>query len=435
MMLPEFNCRTLISPLMIVYILMAMGGEAPAQTLAEFQQQAVANRATVQETRMKLEQSNLDIKIGQSPFWPALDLGYEAHSLNESSAYENDRHSQWNGSLSYNLFSGFRDKYNLEAAEQIQKAREYELQTVIENLKLSVAARYLALFANRQTLIVAEDQLSLLQKRHEDAQHRHSVGLIKRSDVLKLKVEMDNAYLVREKSQADYDKSINLLKHAVGAGVQAQEITFSELKDIPELKAGSHYRDVMFRQRSEIKALEMVIQSRMKTAQAFRSAYYPQINLSLGYRQYGDDYAWGTSTEVEDEARFYTSLDLNLFDGFRKGNTAKRYDLDVRRAQLDLAELKNLLSTTLDNALLDFEVSLENLSVTLNAISQAEENLRVVELSFEEGVETATEVLDAIYFLSRAKMNFIKAKSTVFLNYYQILRNIEGFAAEDSAEQ
>jgi outer membrane protein TolC len=72
-------------------------------------------------------------------------------------------------------------------------------------------------------------------------------------------------------------------------------------------------------------------------------------------------------------------------------------------------------------------VSLKNISVTRTGIAQAEESLRVVELSFEEGVETATEVLDAIYLLSRAKLNFISAKRTVFLNYYQILRTIEGF--------
>ena len=50
-----------------------------------------------------------------------------------------------------------------------------------------------------------------------------------------------------------------------------------------------------------------------------------------------------------------------------------------------------------------------------------------VELSFEEGVETATEVLDAIYLLSRAKTRFITAKRNVFLNYYQIMRTIEAF--------
>jgi outer membrane protein TolC len=65
--------------------------------------------------------------------------------------------------------------------------------------------------------------------------------------------------------------------------------------------------------------------------------------------------------------------------------------------------------------------------VARSGITQAEESLRVVELSFEEGVETATEVLDAILLLSRAKTNYIAAKRTVFLNYYQVLRTIEAF--------
>jgi outer membrane protein len=409
--------------LMVVFI-----NEARPQTLAEFQQQAVSNRKVVAAARTRLEQSRLDVDLGKSPFLPALDLGYKANRLDESSTFENERNSELSGTLSLNLFSGFKDKYQLASAEKIKLAREYELQTVIEDLKLAVAVRYMAIYANRQTLIVADDRLSLLKKRYEDAVYRNSVGLIKRNDVLKFKVEMDDAFLVREKARAEYIKSINLLKYEIHADVVEATLSFAELEEIPQLQAPEYYHQMMGQHRSEIKALEMVLAARQETAKAKWAAYYPNLSLSAGYRYYGDDYTWGMDADDgEAEARLQARVDLNLFDGFHKDGTIKRYKLDVRRARLDLAELKQLLTTTLDNYLLDYDVSLKNLSVARTGITQAEESLRVVELSFEEGVETATEVLDAIYLLSRARTNFITAKSTVFLNYYQILRTIEAF--------
>jgi outer membrane protein len=412
-----------------LFILVFSGAKLQAQTLAEFQELAVANRKAVAAARTRLAQSRLDVKIGKSPFLPSLDLGYTANRLDESSTFENKRNSQLGGTLSINLFSGFKDRYQLTSAQQIQLARRYELQTVVEDLKLEVAVRYLAIFADRQTLAVAENRLSLLKKRYEDAQHRNEVGLIKRNDVLKIKVEMDDAFLVREKARADYEKSVNLLEYTIGAEVDGAALGFSELDTLPVLKDTASYRQRMFARRSEIKALEMVVTAREQTAKAKQAAYYPSLNLSAGYRHYGDDYLWGMTADDQGEAemRLTARVDLNLFDGFKKDHTVERYRLDVRQARLDLTELKQLLATTLDNALLDYAVSLQNITVARTGIDQAEESLRVVELSFEEGVETATEVLDAIYLLSRAKLNYITAKRSVFLNYYQILRTIEAF--------
>ncbi len=53
---------------------------------------------------------------------------------------------------------------------------------------------------------------------------------------------------------------------------------------------------------------------------------------------------------------------------------------------------------------------------------QAEENFRITDVSFKEGVETTTDVLDAIFYLSRAKYNFINARNKLFLDYYRLLR-------------
>jgi outer membrane protein len=418
-----------LTGILCLIIVLFGGAELQAQTLAEFQELAVANRQVVAGARTRLAQSRLDVKIGKSPFLPSLDAGYTANRLDESSTFENERNSQLDGTLSINLFSGFKDRYQLISAEKIQLARRYELQTAIEDLKLEVAVRYLAIFADRQTLKVAEDRLSLLKKRYEDAQHRNAVGLIKRNDLLKIKVEMDDAFLVREKARADYRKSVNLLEYAIGDKVDEASLEFPELDTLPVLKDTGSYRQRMFTQRSEIKALEMVVSARQQTAKAKQAAYYPRLNFSAGYRYYGDDYLWGLTEDDggETEMRLQARVEVNLFDGFKKDYTLTRSKLDIRQARLDLAELKQRLSTTLDNALLDYEVSLKNISVAHTGIDQAEESLRVVELSFDEGVETATEVLDAIYLLSRAKLNFITAKRDVFLNYYQILRTIEAF--------
>ncbi len=72
-------------------------------------------------------------------------------------------------------------------------------------------------------------------------------------------------------------------------------------------------------------------------------------------------------------------------------------------------------------------MALKNLKVAESSISQADENLRITDISFKEGVETAADVLDAIFYLSRAKYNVINARNEVFLYYYRLVRITDDF--------
>lgn len=51
----------------------------------------------------------------------------------------------------------------------------------------------------------------------------------------------------------------------------------------------------------------------------------------------------------------------------------------------------------------------EKIQVTKDAVSQAEENLRINKIRYKEGIGTATDVLDAITLLTTAETNYYRA--------------------------
>lgn len=69
----------------------------------------------------------------------------------------------------------------------------------------------------------------------------------------------------------------------------------------------------------------------------------------------------------------------------------------------------------------------ENVTVAQSSIEQAKENLRITRMSYKEGLEKESDLLDAITNLSRAKYNYVAAKGEVFANYFKITRAVEGF--------
>jgi outer membrane protein TolC len=62
-----------------------------------------------------------------------------------------------------------------------------------------------------------------------------------------------------------------------------------------------------------------------------------------------------------------------------------------------------------EKSFLGLKNSLEKILVTKGAASQAEENLRINKVRYEEGIGTSTDVIDAITLLTLAETNYCKS--------------------------
>jgi len=417
-------CRTF--GLLLLVIGVASSGKVSAQqlTLSELQQRAVANRQLVEKFKVNYQQGELDTQIRRGAFLPVLDMVYIANQLGEDSTFEDKQNSRLTGVLSYNLFAGFKDKYNLQVAEHLQASKQFELDTVIDDLNLVVALRYLDAYRRQENEKTAEEQLKLLQKRYQDAEKRHSVGIIRKNDLLRLKVEMDNTQQRLTEAQADYAKSINQLAFTTNSAIESEALEFDEFKEIPEVFDLGYYYPVMLKNRSEIKTLEALVLANENNAKALKAAYWPFIDIGAGYTRFGDNFVLGDRVRDQDESRVTLEARINLFDGMQKGKRVARARLETLKTEYDLGELKQELSTALKNILIDYEVGKKNLEVAESAIFQAKENLRVSDIAYKEGIETSTELLESIFFYSRAQLNQIVARIDLFLNYYRLQRMI-----------
>jgi outer membrane protein len=428
------HMKWMFTGVFLVSLLLGLGPRASAQSLLDLQNEAVANRRLITKYQAEARKGALDIRIARSGYLPSLDTRYVANSLNAATVMATKENSQFTAALSYNIFAGFRDRYNVESAKLVEKSLLFQLQTAVQDLGLQVASLYIDIYGKDHALKVADDEVRLLEKRYEDTQSRFRVGLIRKNDLLKIKVDLDDAVQRRERARTDLEKSVNSLALQTESPINAKALSFAELKDLPIIGKPEAYRSRMLKKRSEIRTLEMLLDARKNQVEVAKAAYYPKVDLSASYTRFGDDYVLGDPTTAgnpyiyKEQSQLSLMVSMNLFDGRRKYDTVRKARLDVRQTQADLHELKQSMNTDLDNVLLDVAVARKNLTVAENSIAQADENLRVTDLSYKEGVETATNVLDAIYYLSRAKLNAINARSDFFLNYFKLVRITDGFA-------
>ncbi len=400
---------------------------ASAITLEEMQKAALDNRSLVKRFEAEVDKSVENIRIAKSGYYPSFDIAYNTYTIDEATPTEQRENSVFSSALRWNIFSGFKDKYSISSAKSVQQVESFRLLAIEQDIQLAVSLRYLAVYYQKARLKVAQDTYKTLESLFIDSKNRYDVGLIDKNAVLKFKVDFDNANLGVKKEQADLAKALNQLSRVVNLEIREDELSFVEFKANPTLNNQDGLEQQMLAQRSELKVLESLAQSAEYNVNARYGSYYPQFDLVGRYRNYDDSYLNGQGEFSDEELRAELIMSFNLFNGFEDEAEIARAKADVRSITYDLAELRDELKTTLKDILVDYEVSLANVDVAREDITYAEENLRITDLKYKEGVQRQIDLLDAVSNLTRAQSNYVAVVKTVFENYYRVIRMIEGF--------
>ena len=122
-----------------------------------------------------------------------------------------------------------------------------------------------------------------------------------------------------------------------------------------------------------------------------------KVDVVGSYSKYDDNFINGNGDINDEELRAQLVLSMNLFQGFTTEASVARAKLETRSVQYELDELKNDLVTDLNNLHIDFDVSLDNVVVAKRSIEQAEENLRISQLKYDEGLERESDLLGCDY--------------------------------------
>ncbi|MBT8333363.1 MAG: TolC family protein [Deltaproteobacteria bacterium] len=398
-----------------------------ALTLEQMQRAALENRALVKRFETEIEKGAENIRIARGEYYPSLDILYNTFTIDEATLTERRENSIFSGIVTWNIFAGFKDKYSIKSAEALKEVDMLRLSSIEQDIQLSVALRYLAVFFQQSRQEVAEDTFKTLEGLYLDSKNRYDVGLLDRNAVLKFKVDFDNADLAVKREKADLEKALYLLAREVDQTISYPQLNFNEFQVPPALEDKEDYEQVMLRSRSELKVLEGLAVAAAYNVDAEYGDYYPQFELVGRYRKYDDSLLNGRGEFTDEELRAELVMSYNLFEGFIDEAEIARAKAEVRSLKYDLNELQNSLKTELKNLFVDYDISLANVAVAREDITFAEENLRITELKYKEGLQRQLDLLDAVSNLTRAQSNYVAVVRTVFENYFRIIRMIEGF--------
>lgn len=291
-----------------------------------------------------------------------------------------------------------------EASKISHDVSQIDITRIRNIVALDFIITYFDLLETGKMILVAQKEVERLESHLKVAQSLYSEGVITKNDLLQAEVKLSDArqrlLTLKNMRAINASRINNILARPLYAEVQAVDVP-TKVPDIIELQKAW---DAAERDRSEIKIVDLELRILDLQETIKKSAYYPKLFAQGGYNFIENRYQIH-----EDNWSLLFGINLNLFSG---GSTKAEVS-KVRHRREQLSEQKRKLiddiKLELEKSYLDMKNATEKIQVTKDATAQAEENLRINKIRYEEGIGTSTDVLDAITLLTTAEINYYRA--------------------------
>lgn len=293
------------------------------------------------------------------------------------------------------------------------QAATYQRTAVISQLRLEVTRAYFGVLRMEKIKLIAESTKKSLDNRLKDTQSLLDQGVTTQTAFLSVKVAQANAeQMVFESdfglrsARSAYNR---LLWRSMDADVQITEIELpTEQTDVETLTG------LALRQRPELARLDALSRALSAKSTGTRADIRPQVVAGVSY-----GYLQNKTLAPNDVAQGTVGMTWTPFDGISRAQATaiERESMAVSHMREEMA---NAIALQVQKAWNDGQAARHKIDVAREAVRQADENLKLINGLFKEGVATYTEVLDAQSLWTASHNNLYNVYYKAIVAYYTL---------------
>ena len=282
---------------------------------------------------------------------------------------------------------------------------EQGLQKAYNDMRTTVTNGYFDMLQADNMQKLGRESVDRLADHLKNVEAQYEVGVVAKVDVLRSQVELANAKQSLIKAENAYQIAEANLNKIVGLPMDTQLKLDNILVYTPYDNDMQYCLDYAAMHRPELEQAKQNVEAAKGALRVAISGHMPQVAASASQNWKdsnwpGDENGnWGVGVQVT----------MNIFDS---GVTVSK----IHGAEADLKKAHETYRDTVDAVNLDVRSNYLNLreaekriDTTKLAVSQAEEDYRIAQLRYMNGVGTNTDVLDAQVALTDAKTNYLQA--------------------------
>ena len=291
--------------------------------------------------------------------------------------------------------------YMRKAAKMQIGVYEAQAERTAEAIKMQVVQAYLMLEFSYQYEKVAKEGLSTIQAIYKFTKDRFSQGMMQKSDLLNVEVQVKAALLQNSQAKSQIENVSDQLSLLMGTEKGVVYTTTAYQLSVQKDASGATISN-----RSDIRALNAALKSYDLAIKSTKLSWAPKLN---GFANYNIN----DKSMTIDGAKSYIAgvqFSWDIFKGNQVKNKTKTQSLEKLKVQEQLNSQIEQASSEINKtnrAIIDANNKIEQGQI---AVQQAQESLRIIQNRYEQGLVSTNDVLLAQNQLSQQKLLLAQAE-------------------------
>ncbi len=322
---------------------------------------------------------------------------------------------QYGGNAGINLQQLLFDASYLVALQAAKVGRN----VVIKQYQLSKNEVIANVMKAYYTVLINEERMNLLNKNidrldqlHKETKAMYENGLVEKIDVDRLAVNLNNLKVEKQKLVRASELSSVLLKYQMGLNLQDKLSTSEKLKDI-KYEIPTDLPQYDYNKRIEFNLLGLQKEADILTIKNARMGYFPKLNFGMGFgansgsNKFADMVNFGERWFMN--ANYGLSLQVPIFDGFRKSALMQRGKLGLKKTENRIKDFQRTIDLQVGQAIIQLTNGIETLEAQKQNMELASEVYRLAQIKYKEGVGSNLEIVDAENAYKTSETNYYMA--------------------------
>lgn len=322
------------------------------------------------------------------------------------------------------VFGGFAEKSARLSADLLARASHLDAQRNRSELVYTVTDAYYNIVKLIKSTSVIEQNIRQFDEREREATNLQKEGIVTANEVLKIQLQKNNLQLSR--LQVDKARQTALYNFNLLVGLpedQAITVDTTLINPVTTVEPLNSFLARAVQTRPEVQANSLRVQSADAMLRNTKSSMYPHLGVTAGYNYINP------SARLIPEASSYISawnvgagLSYNIGSLYNLKGRLSSAKTAVDEANLQGQQQTDQIRSEVVTAYNNYQLALEQQNVIRTAVGQAQENYRLTESRFRNGLVGSTDLLEADSFLIQAQLNVINATVDAQLAYQRLLK-------------
>ena len=319
------------------------------------------------------------------------------------------------------IFTGGRIDAAQSAAEGRQEEAQSQLAMETQARYEDLSKYYFSVLLAKEVLITRQAAELGLTKHRDNALKLEQQGQIAHVERLQAEASLDKAIVERKKAQKNLDIAQSALTQILGQNekVEPNGSLFIN-SSLPPL---SIFVDQTLNTYPGLALLEAKEKQANSLMKAEKGKYYPEVYLYGDYNLYEDD---SLASQLKPDWLVGVGVNIPLIESSGRSDQVKAAHSAISQVKYLKAQAKQDLSVLVEKTYLEAEQALEEATGLNSSLSLANENLRLRQKAFSQGLATSLDVVDAELYLASIKTQ----RSLASFNYLLSLNKLLALTSE-----